>query len=74
MSVLRRTRLILACLGDVRRDRGRLARTWRHVRRPLLGGAFEARALRKAQQRLAASERLLVLAWECCVLREAASA
>jgi hypothetical protein len=72
--VLRRTRLILACMGDVRRDRSRLARAWWQVRRPLLGGAFEARMLRKALRRLESSERLLVLAWECSVLREATTA
>lgn len=73
MIVLRRTRLILDCLGDVRRARGRVAKAWRQVRRPALGGASEARRLRQWLLRLASSERVLVMAWECCVRREAAT-
>ena len=73
MIVLRRMRLILDCLRDVRRDRSRLARAWRQVRRPLLGGAFEARRLRQWLLRLESSERVLEMAWECCVRREEAT-
>ena len=70
MIVKRRTRLILGCLADVRTARARLAKCWRWVRRPGIAGSMWSRHLRQALLRLEASERLLAMAWECCVQRE----
>lgn len=74
MIVTRRTRLILGCLADVRRDRARVAQCWCYVRDPRSLPLLWARKLRAAMRWLESSERLLVLAWDCCVQREAAPA
>jgi hypothetical protein len=65
MRVRRLTRMILACIGDVTRDRRRVAQAWRAVRRS--SSSVRSQQLWRWQQRLARSVETLTMLWALCV-------
>lgn len=65
MRVRRLTRLILACMGDVTRDRRRVAQAWRAVRRA--GSTVHSTRLWYWQKRLARTVDTLAACWALCV-------
>lgn len=65
MRVRRLTRLILACIGDVTRDRRRVAQAWRAVRRS--SSSVLSQRLWRWQKRLARSVETLAMLWALCV-------
>ena len=65
-----RCRVLLGCIADVLRGRRRVAKALRDLRRSCWPKR-DLRALRFAEQWMAASMRTLELAWACCVLPEA---
>ena len=68
MRLLRRTRMLLLCLGDVLKARRDLAAAWRRVRRETYRPASVlAVRLRRALATLARAEETLALAVGCCV-------
>lgn len=68
MRLLRRTRMLLLCLGDVLKARRDLAAAWRGVRRVSYWPASVlAVRLRRALATLARAEETLALAVGCCV-------
>lgn len=68
MRLLRRTRMLLLCLGDVLKARRDLAAAWRGVRRVSWRPASVlAVRLRRALATLARAEETLALAVGCCV-------
>lgn len=68
MRLLRRTRMLLLCLGDVLKARRDLAAAWRGVRRETYRPASVlAVRLRRALATLARAEETLALAVGCCV-------
>lgn len=66
MRVRRLTRLILACIGDVLRDRRRVAQAWRAVRRSTCNSSVLSRRLWRWQKRLARSVEFLAMLWALC--------
>lgn len=68
MKLLRQTRMLLLCLGDVLRARRDVAASWRDVRRETWRPASVlAVKLRQALRALARAEEILCLAVGCCV-------
>lgn len=64
MRVRRLTRLILACIGDVTRDRRRVAQAWRAVRGS--SSSVLSQRLWRWQKRLARSVEFLAMLWALC--------
>jgi hypothetical protein len=67
MNVRRFTRLLLACIGDVTRDRRRVAQAWRALRRSSHGISVLSQRLWRWQKRLARSIETLAMLWALCV-------
>jgi hypothetical protein len=67
VKVRRFTRLLLACIGDVSRDRRRVAQAWRAVRRSSHGISVRCQQLWRWQKRLARSIETLAMLWALCV-------
>lgn len=67
MRVRRLTRLILACIGDVTRDRRRVAQAWRAVRRSTCNSSVLSQRLWRWQKRLTRSVEFLTMLWALCV-------
>lgn len=65
MNVRRFTRLLLAILADVSRDRRRVAQAWRAVRRS--SSSVMSQRLWRWQKRLARSIETLAMLWALCV-------
>lgn len=64
MRVRRLTRLILACIGDVTRDRRRVAQAWRAVRGS--SSSVLSQRLWRWQKRLTRSVETLAMLWALC--------
>lgn len=67
MKVRRLTREILAWIGDVTRDRRRVAQAWRAVRRSTCNSSVLSQRLWRWQKRLARSVEFLAMLWALCV-------
>jgi hypothetical protein len=67
VNVRRFTRLLLAILADVSRDRRRVAQAWRAVRRSSHGISVLSQRLWRWQKRLARSIETLAMLWSLCV-------
>jgi hypothetical protein len=67
VNVRRFTRLLLAILADVSRDRRRVAQAWRAVRRSSHGISVRCQQLWRWQKRLAHSIETLAMLWALCV-------
>ncbi len=67
MRVRRLTREILAFIGDVLRDRRRVAQAWRAVRRSTCNSSVLSQRLWRWQKRLARSVEFLAMLWALCV-------
>jgi hypothetical protein len=65
VNVRRFTRLLLAILADVSRDRRRVAQAWRAVRRS--SSSVMSQRLWRWQKRLARSIETLAMLWALCV-------
>ena len=67
MKVRRFTRLLLACIVDVTRDRRRVAQAWRAVRRSTCNSSVLSQRLWRWQKHLARSVETLAMLWALCV-------
>lgn len=65
MKVRRFTRLLLACIVDVTRDRRRVAQAWRAVRGS--SSSVLSQRLWRWQKHLARSVETLAMLWALCV-------